>query len=67
MTVKRQRYIAMQSLTDGMDEATKEAVVNFERLLCVIFCRQFSGGSRKCYSLRKAIVDYTKAVQNRSL
>jgi len=49
---------AMEGLTKGLTEDEKTAIVNFERVLSLIFNRQFSWGTPKCYALRKAIVDF---------
>ena len=49
---------AHDALTVGWGQSDLERICKFESLLCAIFGKQWEWGHPKCYSLRKAIVDF---------
>jgi hypothetical protein len=63
---KRSTYTELEreATQELIGDEAQGAAEKFESLLCLIFNRQFEGGTEKCWKLRRAIVDYTKEVQS---
>ena len=63
---RRDRGLAMEHLTDGLSDATVQAIKHAESVLCVTFRYQTAYGSERSFRLRKALVDLVHAtVQTR--